>query len=352
MSNRQANGNITTNRKRGSIAFVTCLALAGACIPAVALANNNEVLGDLASTNVTAVAQGDLTSNENIHWALGTSGSLAINGEGALAADDALYDIADQVETIYIGKDISCIGAETFSFFNSLKAVEFEEGSALESVEAYAFANCPCLESISLPASVRSIGTAAFQDCSALSLLSFGEGASQLEAISSSVFSNCTSLASMPLPSALKSIDSYAFDGCESLESITIPASVEKVGAGAFENCPNLKNITVEDPSKTSIDKSAFAGNTQTKPLTVSITKMKAGKRCATIKWSKVKGATSYKVCYKKRGTAKYKNKTVKTAKAKLKKLTRGKRYKVYVVAKAGKDVLCKSPTKTTARIK
>ena len=339
---------------RRPVVLIASLALLGAGIPAIALANSGDMLANLANTNVTATAQGAFAANEDARWALGTNGGLAISGSGAIEADEAVYDIADQVKTIYIGKDISSIGTEAFSFFNNLEAVEFEEGSCLESIGDFAFANCERLTTISLPASTRLIGTSAFQDCSSLSLLSLGGDAATLESIGASAFSNCTSLCEVSLPQTLKEIERNAFDGCESLTAITIPASVERVAEGAFENCGKLKDVTVQDPSKTSIDDRAFSGHTAKKPPSISVKKIKVGKRCASVTWSKVKSAKSYQVCYKKKGSGKYKKKTVKAGKTriKLKKLTRGKRYKVYVVAKANGTILCKSSVKTSGKVR
>lgn len=341
-------------RMRNPIVLIASLVLLGACIPAIALASNGDMLVSLTSTNVTASAQGTFTANENARWALGTNGGLAISGSGAIEADEAVYDIAEQVKTIYIGKDISSIGTETFSFFNNLEAVEFEEGSCLESIGDYAFANCECLTTISLPTSTRLIGTSAFQDCSSLSLLSLGGEEATLESIGASAFSNCTSLCEVSLPQTLKEIERNAFDGCESLTAITIPASVERVAEGAFENCGKLKDVTVQDPSKTSIDDRAFSGHTAKKPPSISVKKIKVGKRCASVTWNKVKSAGSYKVFYKKKGGSKYKAKAVRAGKTriKLKKLARGKRYRVYVIAKADGATLCKSAVKTSKRIK
>lgn len=334
------------------IALATCIALAGTGIPAIALASNDSTLDDLTSVNVTAVSQGTLSSNENVRWALGTNGGLAISGKGSLSADDALYDIANQVTSIYIAKDISSIGAETFSFFGNLQAVEFEEGSILDNIGAYSFANCSNLQTICFPSSLRFIETAAFQDCRSLTTLSCDVNTSGLEKIGPSAFANCTSLAEFALPKTLKSIENYAFDGCESLKRIEIPASVTTVGESAFENCSSLKDILVEDPAKTKVDQYAFAGNTTAKPASIKITKAKVGKKCATITWSKVAKASSYKLCYKKKGARKYKAKVLTRTTAKLKSLAKGKRYKLYVIAKAGDNVICKSKVKTTAKIR
>ncbi|MGN0037887.1 MAG: fibronectin type III domain-containing protein [Coriobacteriales bacterium] len=72
--------------------------------------------------------------------------------------------------------------------------------------------------------------------------------------------------------------------------------------------------------------------------------KLKAGKKSVSASWSKVKGATSYKVYYKKSSSKKWSTKTVgKSAKVKLTGLTSKKTYQVKVRAYKGKTGICES---------
>ena len=56
-------------------------------------------------------------------------------------------------------------------------------------------------------------------------------------------FKGCTSLKSVTLPDTLKSIGSYAFEKCTSLESVTIPGSVKTIDNEAFYECTGLKSV-------------------------------------------------------------------------------------------------------------
>ncbi len=68
-----------------------------------------------------------------------------------------------------------------------------------------------------------------------------------------------------------------------------------------------------------------------------SITKITRTKKTATIKWSKIKGASGYQVAYRKKGSSKWSYKTVKSASKKLTGLTSKKNY--YVKIRAYKTV-------------
>ena len=74
-----------------------------------------------------------------------------------------------------------------------------------------AFCNCPDLETIILPQSVRQIGKYAFSNCLNLSRVSLNDG--------------------------LVIIDDNAFCGCKHLHSILLPDSVKYVGNNTFMGC-------------------------------------------------------------------------------------------------------------------
>ena len=331
---------------------ILCASLAAALLPAAALASQTGMLETMITRNVTALSEGVFASNGNARWALGANGNLAIAGTGAVYADEGVYDICDQVEHIFIGKEISSIEPEAFCYFTQLKSVEFEEGSQLTSVGAYAFSGCSDLEYIDLPASTKTISTAAFLDCSKLSWASFGSGDSTLRTIDASAFSNCKALGKIELPKSLKSIGDYAFSGCDALASITIPAKVETVGEGAFENCPQLKDVKVENPSTTRIDGYAFAGSTKVKPATASIKKIKSGKKSLKVTWKKVAKASSYKLCYKQVSSTKWRNAQTKKTSKTIKGLKRGKKYKLYVAALERGKIVCKSAIKASPKVR
>ena len=92
------------------------------------------------------------------------------------------------------------------------------EGAAVTAIADYAFSWCTELESVTIPAGVKSIGGEAFY--------------------------NCKSKASITLPSINK-IRDHTFWGCSSLSEITIPAAVKNIGEEAFSGCSALESITV-----------------------------------------------------------------------------------------------------------
>lgn len=102
-------------------------------------------------------------------------------------------------------------------------------------------------ESIVLPDTIESIGTAAFIGCSKLSSIKLGNG---LKKIGHGAFFNCSSLENVTFPDGMESIDGFIFGGCEKLETVYIPSSVTEFAKGnqskiiSTGTCPNAVIIT------------------------------------------------------------------------------------------------------------
>jgi len=132
------------------------------------------------------------------------------------------------------------------------------------------------ITSVSLPASITSIGTAAFYGCTALSSISIP---STIEKIDFGAFAECTSLnyyeysgglylgnevdhclilaavtddsiAQFTFSDGIRIIGDSAFDNCRNMQSITIPATVRAIGYEAFRGCVELKEISFAEGSE------------------------------------------------------------------------------------------------------
>jgi hypothetical protein len=125
-----------------------------------------------------------------------------------------------------------------------------------------AFFGNSSLTSISLPASLTSIGSNAFRDCSSLISVTLPEDA-ELTSISASAFNGCSSLISVTLPenAELTSIGLWAFSDCSSLTSITLPASLTSIYTFAFSGCDCLQTVVFEGNDVTFEDIGTFPGD-------------------------------------------------------------------------------------------
>ena len=101
------------------------------------------------------------------------------------------------------------------------------------------------IEVVVVPASVREIGSYAFDGCEKLNSVIFAEG-SGLEALSDFAFHKCPSLKCIELPSTTRRIGGWCFSE-SGLETFTVPEAVTEFGEGVFYKCMSLTRVTMSD---------------------------------------------------------------------------------------------------------
>lgn len=112
------------------------------------------------------------------------------------------------------------------------------------------------LQEVTLPYTLQSISTSAFQYCTGLTQVNIPSG---VTTIGGSAFSGCWSLSSIDIPSGVTSLGSYTCQYCNSLSSVTIPNSVARIGSYCFERCTGLTSVIIGS-GVTYIDRAAFWG--------------------------------------------------------------------------------------------
>ena len=139
------------------------------------------------------------------------------------------------VETLALPASVKSIGEGAFKGCTSLRSATI--AGAPDSIAANTFAGCTALASVNIPASVKSLGANSFNGCSSLyavafpaALSSIGEKAFYGSAISSADLS----------ATALTSLAPWAFANCDQLVSVSLPARLVSLGTGVFFNDMNL----------------------------------------------------------------------------------------------------------------
>lgn len=167
----------------------------------------------------------------------------------------------------------------------SLQRVTWGANCRVASIEMEAFSNCPITQ-ITIPASVTD-AYGAFTYCANLEKVEFASGSKLKD--TRSMFVKCTSLKGLTLPESVKEIGSLMFSGCSSLSSIdltgiekigerafygcaalqniTLPVTVAELGRDCFENCTSLETCTVMNPAMVFPTYGIIPGNGRTKPL-------------------------------------------------------------------------------------
>ncbi len=265
----------------GDDAFWDCSGLTGS----LTIPNGVESIGSYAFSNCSGLS-GSLTIPNSVE-SIGNHAFMDCSGftEFIVGKDNANY--ASQ-EGILYNKDtttlIKCPSAKTGSItipnsVMSITSFAFDDCSGLssltipnsvESIGDYAFSNCSSLSGIlTIPNSVKSIGWNAFEVCSGLTEFIVGEDNANYASQEGILYNKDTTnliqcpqgkTGSITIPNSVESIKSFAFDGCSGLSSLTIGNSVESIGDYAFRNCSGLSGELIIHNSVETIGNYAFSG--------------------------------------------------------------------------------------------
>ncbi len=150
-------------------------------------------------------------------------------------ADDYAFITLDSGETYLLGY----LGEAT-----ELTLPESYNGSSYE-IYQYAFAYDQSITSVSIP-SVEKIGDYAFYECTSIKSVSISDDSSTPITIGTNAFEYCTALSELSLGSGVETIKDAAFRYCSSLEEVIIPTNVKMLGMYVFEYCSSLSSVIFE----------------------------------------------------------------------------------------------------------
>ena len=124
------------------------------------------------------------------------------------------------------------------------KATTVIVGEGITSLRQRAFWDFTVLTDVTLPSTLKKIGTRAFSGCTALEAIALPEG---LESIPEHCFSSCRNLKVVNIPSTVTEIGMYAFRDCHGLTAVNIPGTVREIGTYAFNGCTGLTELTLNE---------------------------------------------------------------------------------------------------------
>jgi hypothetical protein len=145
--------------------------------------------------------------------------SIGANAFGYTQIDPPYSTVGNQhITSVRIPASVKSIGGEAFVGCASLTSMSIPAG--VNSIGASAFALCSNLASISIPEGIT-FGAGVFNGCTSLSNIPAG-----ITSISAGMFQGCTGLISISIPASVSSIGAQAFRSCDNLTSVTFEGTI------------------------------------------------------------------------------------------------------------------------------
>lgn len=217
----------------------------------------------------------DCTSLKKVRFEDGKQ-SISLGAYGSDAEYSRGLFASCPLEEVYIGRNViydeydSSLNSFAYhpeyygysAFYNQPKLAKVTFSSTVTEIPAYLFYENVAMTLTDLP-KVKNIGESAFEGCSKLTTLNFGQ---DLETVGDRAFYNCTNVTKLTFPDAITTIGDEAFYNCSSITEVTVGSKLQSIGASAFENCGSFTAIILPD-NFTTMGASAFEG---CKKLTVA----------------------------------------------------------------------------------
>lgn len=148
--------------------------------------------------------------------------------------------ISDGIEDIY-----PC------AFYNVKGSFTFDAPDTLRTIYQGAFAESDLSGDVTIPAGVETVGNSAFWNCAnTTGALVLEDGVKHIDTMAFAADgSKKEGFTSLTLPASLKSIGCYAFQYCTNITSLTLPEGLEVISDGAFDHMTGLTNTSLAIPS-------------------------------------------------------------------------------------------------------
>ena len=168
---------------------------------------------------------------------------------------NSAFNSCRNLQEVILPNTVETIGGYAFYYCNALKNINFPEGLISIGYEAFYCSydtyyddngnyvyRGGSLEEISLPSTLRDIGTYAFAYQTSLKKVAFADGLSR---INSYTFYGCAGLADVTWPATLTQIDEQAFYNCDGLTKLELPEGLVTLNSRAFGDCGSLAEVTL-----------------------------------------------------------------------------------------------------------
>ncbi len=226
-----------------------------------------------------------LVSIGNYNFYQSSSIKNVVFGEGLQSMGE--YNFEDSsLESVYLPASLKTMGINNFRLCRSLTEAVFAPGSQLSMLPSGTFGQSGLVK-IVIPASVRELESknssnyysyGVFEGCTSLASIVFENG-SVCTVIGNNAFAGCSALTEFEIPASVITLGAEMFNGCNGIESITIPATVTQMGTALFKNCTKLSSVKL-DTRATELPANMFEGCTAMTSITLPPYVTSLGENC------------------------------------------------------------------------
>ena len=183
----------------------------------------------------------------HLYYSLESTSATVIKDQSGTGQNYPELTVADIPAYVsYGGHDYKVTTISSSAFNNCPELVEVTIPTTVTSVGSQAFNNCIWLERVNWNAvsagSPSSYSYRPFTGCGKINTVKFG---GQVTAIPAYVCYEMSELTSLTISASVKTIGKAAFCYCTGLTNVVLPDGLTSVGTYAFSNCGNLESINI-----------------------------------------------------------------------------------------------------------
>lgn len=183
--------------------------------------------------------------------------SEVIVPSGVQTLPDSAFADCIALQRVTLSEGLTNISVAAFKNCTALQEVQLPD--TLESIKSNAFENCSSLQRMHLPAAVSDLSANAFSGCISLSEVTVAAENPYYTAVDGVLmtadqatlvyYPPCSSQSDYTVPETVKTIDSYAFQDAMQLQFLTVPETVETIEPYACYDANSLKEVMLNGAS-------------------------------------------------------------------------------------------------------
>lgn len=209
--------------------------------------NGTQEIDDICYNLITKSKKATVTSNKNKYYEGDVVIPSTVTYEGTVCnvvgIEDRAFNNCKDLSSVTIPASVLTIGSYAFYGCKSLMRVTFE-GDGLTSMGELAFCGCGSITNLSLPNTLANIPEGAFLQCVSLKNINFPNS---LVTIGERAFQECASLTSVVIPETVTALGEAVFSGCTNLTSFRLPKNIKEIPEGAFSECVALNHVVIPE---------------------------------------------------------------------------------------------------------